>query len=155
MQYILDASYFFADRFLEGELWTTDEVRDEVKDFSSRARFNLLMENGLKIGSASVQEMKMVQECAEKSGDLRVLSKTDLSVVALGLSLRGTVVSGDFAVQNICRHLNIRVMSLQEKTAKKKVWKLICSGCGAEIPIGEKDCPICGSAPIKRGTEKH
>ncbi len=154
MQYILDASYFFADHSLEGELWTTDEVRDEVKDFSSRARFNLLLENGLKIGKASVKEFKEVQKCAEITGDLRVLSETDLSVIALGLSLGGTVVSGDFAVQNCCRHLHIQVLSLKEKTAKKKVWKLICSGCGAEIPAGEKDCPICGSAPIKRGTEK-
>ena len=102
MQYILDASYFFEDHPLEGELWTTEKVQDEVKDFSSRARFNLLLEHGMRIGNASPKQFKLVQECAEKSGDLRVLSEPDLSVVALGLSLGGTVVSSDFAVQNLC-----------------------------------------------------
>ena len=95
-----------------------------------------------------------MKEAAEKSGDLRVLSDTDISVIAFGLSTGGTVVSGDFAVQNVCRHLKVPVKSLLSKTAKKKVWKLLCSGCGAEIPAGEKDCPICGSPPKMRGTEK-
>jgi len=154
MQYILDASFFFTEQSLNGELWTTEEVQEEVKDFSSRARFNLLLDNGLKIGAPGLSELKQVKESAIKSGDMRVLSETDISVIALGLFLHGTVVSGDYAVQNVCRHLNIEVISLQSKSAKKKVWKLICSGCGAEIPPGESDCPICGSKPVMRGTEK-
>jgi len=153
MQYILDASYFFTEQDFSGDLWTTEEVRKEVKDFSSRARFNILLENGLKIGAPGSEELAKVKTTSEKSGDLRVLSDTDISVIALGLSLQGTVVSGDFAVQNVCRHLKIPIISLKTKTAKKKVWKLICSGCGAEIPLGEKDCPICGSKPVLRGTE--
>jgi len=155
MQYILDASYFFSEHKLSGDLWTTEEVQDEVKDFSSRAKFNLYLDNGMKIGAPDSSEVEMVKEVAVKSGDMRVLSETDVSVIALGLHLHGTVVSGDFAVQNVCRHLKIEVISLQAKAAKKKIWKLICSGCGAEIPAGETDCPICGSKPVMRGTEKN
>jgi len=154
MQYILDASYFFSEQDISGDLWTTEKVRKEVKDFASRARFNILLENGLKIGEPSSDELALVKTTSQKSGDLRVLSDTDISVIALGLSLRGTVVSGDFAVQNVCCHLKIPVLSLKTKTAKKKVWKLICSGCGAEIPPGDSECPVCGSKPIMRGTEK-
>jgi len=154
MKYILDSSYFFSEQDISGDLWTTEEVREEVKDFASRARFNILLENGLKIGAPGSEELALVKATSQKSGDLRVLSDTDISVIALGKSLQGTVVSGDFAVQNVCRHLNISVISLKSKTAKKKVWKLICSGCGAEIPPGESECPICGSKPIMRGTEK-
>ncbi|HJJ47142.1 MAG TPA: nucleotide-binding protein, partial [Methanocorpusculum sp.] len=139
--YILDSSFFFGGKplVLDGELWTTDSVREEIKDFSSRARLQILEDNGLKIGQASSEDIRKVTAAAEASGDLRVLSSTDISVIALGLSLQGTVVSADFAVQNVCKHLNIPVRSLLAKTAKKKIWKRICSGCGAEIPDGEAE----------------
>lgn len=156
--YILDSSFFFGETYkqmsLGHDLWTTERVRDEVKDFSSRAAFGILEDAGLKIGEASSADFAAVRDAAEKSGDLRVLSETDISVIALGLSLGGSVVSGDFAVQNVCRHLKIPVISLKSKTAKKKVWKRICSGCGAEIPPEYEECQICGSKPVMRGTEK-
>ena len=154
MQYILDASFFFAENRLEGDLWTTAEVADEIRDHVSKMRFEVLSAEGLKIGGAGPAETAAVKSAAEKSGDLRVLSDTDISVIAFALASGGTVVSGDFAVQNVCRHLKIPVKSLLSKTAKKMVWKPICSGCGAEIPAGEADCPICGAPPKKRGTEK-
>lgn len=162
IQYILDASFFFVDaqakdslpNISDAELWTTDMVADEIKDLASKMRFEVLLSNGLKIGAPSNADIEVVKAKALASGDARVLSDTDISVIALALSMNGTVVSGDFAVQNVCRHLKIKIISLRDKTAKKKVWKLICSGCGAEIPAGNTDCPICGSLPKKRGTER-
>ncbi len=154
MQYILDASFFFGDYQLEGEFWTTEEVSDEIRDTVSRMRFELLVENGLMIGAGAAADVHTVRETAVRSGDDRVLSKTDISVIALALARSGTVVSDDFAVQNVCRHLSIPTKSLQQKSAQRRVWKRICSGCGAEIPEGEPDCPICGSPPKKRGTER-
>ena len=157
-RYILDSSFFFGETYktcrLEGELLTTDEVKAEIKDFSSRTAFSLMEDAGLKINSAAPADVSAVKAAAAASGDLRVLSDTDISVIALALSMEGTVVSGDFAVQNVCRHLQIPVKSLLTKTAKKKVWKRICSGCGAEIPDGCDECQICGSKPVPRGTEK-
>lgn len=158
MNYILDSSFFFGGgrvREIDGEWWTTSYVEDEVKDLSSRVQFSLLIDSGkLKIGQASLADTAFVRETARCSGDLRVLSETDISVIALGVSLKGTVVSSDFAVQNVCRHLSLPVRSLLEKTAEKKVWKCICSGCGAEIPVNELECPICGSKPRMRKSEK-
>ena len=156
--YILDSSFFFGETYkqcpLDGELWTTGQVREEVRDFASRAAFGIMEDAGLKIGAATAADVSAVKEAAAASGDLRVLSETDISVIALALSLEGTVVSSDFAVQNVCRHLKIPVKSLRAKTAKKKTWKRICSGCGAEIPDGFDECQICGSKPVPRGTEK-
>ncbi|MCQ2376988.1 MAG: nucleotide-binding protein [Methanocorpusculum sp.] len=158
-RYILDSSFFFGETYktcrLEGELLTTDEVKAEIKDFSSRTAFSLMEDAGLKISSAAPADVSAVKAAAAASGDLRVLSDTDISVIALALSMEGTVVSGDFAVQNVCRHLQIPVKSLLAKTAKKKVWKRICSGCGAEIPDGYDECQICGSKPVPRGTERN
>ncbi|MDO5846915.1 MAG: nucleotide-binding protein [Methanocorpusculum sp.] len=158
-KYILDSSFFFGEAYrnfpLKGELLTTNEVKAEIKDFSSRMAFSLMEDAGLKISVAAPADSSAVKAAAAASGDLRVLSDTDISVIALALSMKGVVVSSDFAVQNVCRHLQIPVKSLLEKTAKKKVWKRICSGCGAEIPDGYDECQICGSKPVPRGTERN
>lgn len=154
MKYILDSSYFFGDYTLDGELFTTPEVVSELKDLVSKMRYEIMTENGLVVTEPEAEDVFMATNAALNSGDARVLSDTDISVIALGLTLEGTVVSDDFAVQNVCRHLKILSKNILQRKAKKRVWKQICSGCGAEIPEGESDCPICGSAPIKRGTEK-
>jgi len=154
MKYILDSSFFFGEYSFDGEYFTTPEVVEELKDITSRMRFEVCVSNGLCVSEAEADDLLLVTKAALASGDARVLSDTDLSVVALALSLAGSVVSDDFAVQNVCRHLKVPFCSMMQKRAKKRVWKKICSGCGAVIPENEVDCPICGSAPIKRGSEK-
>ena len=154
MKYILDSSYFFGDYTLEGKLFTTPEVVGELKDLASKMRYEIMVGNGLVVTEPEAEDLFAATNAALKSGDARVLSDTDISVIALGLTLEGTVITDDFAVQNVCRHLKILFKPILQRKAKKRVWKLICSGCGAEIPPGQPDCPICGSAPIQRGTEK-
>ncbi len=153
MKYILDSSYFFGDYTLDGELFTTPEVVSELKDLASKMRFEIMTEKGLVTTEPEAEHVFAATNAALKSGDARVLSDTDISVIALGLTLDGTVISDDFAVQNVCRHLKISAKGILQRNAKKRVWKKICSGCGAEIPADEEDCPICGSAPIRRGTD--
>lgn len=154
MKYILDSSYFFGNYNLSGEFFTTPEVVDELKDAVSKMRYEVLVSNGLCVTEPSPDALSKATEAALKSGDARVLSDTDISVISLGISLEGTVVSDDFAVQNVCRHLKQPFQSIVQKRAKKRVWKKICSGCGKEIPENEEVCPTCGSEPIKRKTEK-
>lgn len=154
MRYILDASFFFGEYPFCGEFATTPEVVAELRDVTSKMRFEVMQSRGLLISEADAAAVDRVRDAANRSGDARVLSETDISVIALGLALSGTVVSDDFAVQNVCRHLKIPVQNMMQKKAKRRVWKCICSGCGAEIPAGEVDCPVCGSPPVRRGTEK-
>ena len=153
MRCILDASYFFGDYPGSGELSTTPEVVGELLDITAKMRYEVLCSRGLSVCEPEPDKTAEAVAAAEKSGDLRVLSRTDISVIALALTLEGTVVSDDFAVQNVCRHLKIPVQNILQKKAKRRVWKYICSGCGAEIPDGG-DCPVCGSPPKRRGTEK-
>ena len=154
MKYILDSSYFFGDYTLEGEVYTTPEVVGELKDLASKMRYEIMVENGLVVTEPEAEDILRTTTAALKSGDASVLSDTDISVIALGLTLEGTVVSDDYAVQNVCRHLKIQSKSILQKNVKKRVWKKICSGCGAEMPADEVDCPICGSVPLLRGTDK-
>ncbi|HJJ96223.1 MAG TPA: nucleotide-binding protein [Methanocorpusculum sp.] len=153
MRYILDASFFFGEYPFCGEFTTTPEVVAELRDVTSKMRFEVMQSRGLSLCEPEPAAVAAVRAAAAGSGDLRVLSETDISVIALGLALSGTVVSDDFAVQNVCRHLKIPVQNMMQKKAKRRVWKCICSGCGAEIPAGETECPVCGSPPVRRGTE--
>lgn len=154
MRYILDSSFFFGDYSLNGELFTTPEVVEELKDHISKMRYEVLVSNGLCITEPEPADIFKVTQAALKSGDARVLSDTDISVIALTSSLNGTAVSDDFAVQNVCRHLKLEFKNINQRRAKKRVWKKICSGCGKIIPDDCDECPICGSKPIRRKTEK-
>jgi UPF0271 protein len=154
MHYILDTSFFFGNYpFYEGFM-TTPEVVAELKDVISRMRFDVMQNQGLSVCKADAITTDHVRKTAKKSGDLGVLSETDISVIALGLFFSGTVVSDDFAVQNVCCHLKIPVQNMMQKKARLRVWKNICSGCGMEISVDEENCSICGSTSVKRGIKK-
>ena len=101
MRYILDASFFFGEYPFCGEFATTPEVVAELRDVTSKMRFEVMQSRGLVISDPEPAAVTNVRDAAKRSGDLRVLSETDISVIALGLSLSGTVVSDDFAVQNV------------------------------------------------------
>jgi UPF0271 protein len=154
MRYILDTSFFLGDYPFCEESMTTPEVVAELKDVISRMRFDVMQNQGLSVCKADTVTTDRVRKTAKKSGDLGVLSETDISVIALGLFFSGTVVSDDFAVQNVCCHLKIPVQNMMQKKAKRRVWKNICSGCGMEIPMNEEDCSVCGSTSVKRGMKK-
>lgn len=119
MKYILDSSYFFGDYNLDGEFFTTPEVVGELKDLASKMRYEILAEKGLVVTEPEAEHLFAATNAALKSGDARVLSDTDISVIALGLTLEGTVVTDDFAVQNVCRHLKIPFRSIMQRRAKK------------------------------------
>ncbi|HJJ99494.1 MAG TPA: nucleotide-binding protein [Methanocorpusculum sp.] len=150
----MDTSFFFGEYPFYGEFATTPEVVAELRDVTSMMRYEVMQSQGLSLCEPEPAAVATVRAAAMGSGDLRVLSETDISVIALGLALSGTVVSDDFAVQNVCRHLKIPVQNMMQKKAKLHVWKCICSGCGTEIPAGEMECTVCGSPPVRRGTEK-
>ena len=74
---------------------------------------------------SSVEKMLLF---AEKIGDKK-LSDADVSLLALASEFRRdkkdfTVVSDDYSVQNICRHLKIRFEgSVQGKIRNARSWK--------------------------------
>jgi UPF0271 protein len=154
MRYILDTSFFFGNYPFFEEFMTTPEVVAELKDVISKMRFDVMQNRGLKICKADAATTERVRKTAKESGDLQVLSETDISVIALGLFFSGTVVSDDFAVQNVCCHMKIPVQNLMQKKAKQRVWKNICSGCRMEISVDEEVCSVCGSTSMKRGIKK-
>ena len=97
-----------------------------------------------------------VKEIAQESGDISTLSDTDISVVALSLEFKSdrknvTIISDDYAVENLADTLGLKAVSVMSRGIKKTVkWIQYCSGCGKVYnKKNMRECIVCGS-PIKR-----
>ena len=145
---ILDSSVFFADYPVQGECYTTPLVVDELLDLKSKCRYDLLVAAGLRVQAPEAGDLLRVRETARKTGDLPVISATDCDVLALALGLSATILTDDFAIQNVAATLKITVQPLRQRAAKKRVWKYRCTGCGRYFKT-DGECPVCGSN-IKR-----
>jgi len=148
MKCVLDSSVFFTDYPVQGECYTTPSVVDELLDLKSKCRYDLLAATGLRVEIPESGDIARVKTAAEKSGDLPVISATDCDVLALALGLSATILTDDFAIQNVAATLKIKVQPLRQRAAKPIAWKYRCSGCGRYYKT-DGECPVCGAA-IKR-----
>ena len=92
-------------------------------------------------------------DAAKKSGDFSNLSDEDISTIALSLQLGAELVTDDFAVSNVAKNLNIKVIPVMTSGIKNVItWKYYCPGC---IVIFSKvtKCPRCGNK-LKRKAMK-
>ena len=143
-----DSTFFFTDLPLEGDLIVPPAVIGELKDLNSKMRFEKYRESGLAISEPGPGSIEEVKKAALKSGDIPVLSATDIDVAALAYETGAAVATDDFALSNTAQHMGIEVIPLQQKVAKKKKWRYRCTGCGryySEPGI----CEVCG-LEIKR-----
>lgn len=148
MRLVLDATAFFLDLPLEGELYTTPSVVAELADLSSKCRYEALLARGLRVQEPGRERQAEVEKAASGSGDSGVLSGTDRDLLSLALEVSAAVATDDFAVQNVAQRLGLRVRTLQQRRARPRQWRYRCTGCGkySEEP---GDCPVCG-AEVKR-----
>jgi UPF0271 protein len=148
MRFILDTSFFFYDLPVEGELYTTQSVVDELRDLRSKSRFDVLCSQGLTLAVPSIENIKKVKAAAQKSGDAGVISSTDCDLLALSLDLDAAVYTDDFAIGNTALALGIKTIPMLQKKPRPVRWKYRCSGCGRYFDH-DGECLICGSI-IKR-----
>ena len=82
---------------------------------------------------------------AKKTGDYYVLSRTDIEVIALALQLNATIVSDDYAIQNVAKLMGLKYSGAGIDTIKKEIkWKYRCTGCHKIYKNYIEICPICG-----------
>jgi UPF0271 protein len=149
MRFVLDASFFFFEhRPMSGALFTTPSVVAELRTLSSKSRYEVLLAGGLIVQEPQEEERARIIAAAARTGDAPVLSSTDVDVIALALELDATLVTDDFAVQNVALHLSVSVQPVAQRPAKIRQWRYRCTGCGRYFPQ-DGPCPICG-APVKR-----
>lgn len=150
---VLDASVFFTGLPIEGDLYTTPAVVTEIKTQAARMRLALLEEQGLRIHAPGPEAHISVSEASRKSGDAPVLSETDSGILALAIELDAAVMTDDFAVQNTAQRLDIPVIPILQRRAKKRTWKYRCTGCG-RYWSSPGECQVCGAEIRRAGSGK-
>ncbi len=149
-EFVLDASAFYAGiPFQSSEKCiTTRAVYNEVKHIRrSHAALEALIDAGnLVVAEPEQASLNKVITCAKKTGDYRKLSRADISIIALALELRKTLISDDFAVANVATFLKIPIKTLTFKgISELRAWVSFCKACAKAYNSRNTVCRICGS----------
>jgi UPF0271 protein len=155
---VLDATSFYAGIPFSSQekSFTTPLVFEEIKHIkkSHDAVQALIDLDRLQIIEPNKKNTNFVLEKARNTGDLSELSKEDVSVLALCVQLNGELVTDDYTVSNVAKHLNLKVIPIMTKGISKVLDSVyICPACNKVV---EKisNCPICGSKLKKKSTHR-
>jgi len=155
---VLDSSAFYAGiPFSSSEpSVTTSHVYNEIKHIKKdHDAVQILIETRrLKISDPDHRFIITVNNAAKKSGDLPNLSQEDVSIIALSLQLNAELITDDFAVSNVAKNLNIKVIPVMTSGIKTVIiWKYYCPGCKIDFSK-VTECPRCGNR-LKRKPMKN
>ncbi|MEE9594102.1 MAG: hypothetical protein V3V92_01750 [Candidatus Hydrothermarchaeales archaeon] len=160
MRLILDASALIAGtRALEEEdCYTVRGAVDEVHGETAKLSVDLSIRDGsLKVVQPKKEALNKAVDAARGSGDIGHLSETDIELLALAIEFKDqrietSVLTDDYAVQNLSKKLEILYVPVAEAGIKKYLrWKNICKGCGKRFPQEYKGkCDHCGSDVIRK-----
>ena len=150
---ILDASAFYAGVPFRSsdDYYTTSLVYEEIKHIKKNhnALGTLLETNRLKIREPDSESTKNAIRSSKDTGDFPRLSKQDISIIALGIEMKGQIISDDFAISNVAKNIGLEIIPIMTKGIKDVgKWVHYCPGCRTNHTTGNK-CPMCGT-PLKR-----
>ena len=142
---VLDASAFIHDYHAEGDLVTVPLVREEL-EAESGYRFDALEGGGMRLHVPDEGAVETVERAARTTGDATELSRTDRRLVAAAFELGATLVTDDYAMQNVADELDVAVDAVATAgNDERRDWDHQCQGCGREFDENHDRCPICGS----------
>ena len=142
---VLDSSAFIEEYTTGDDIATVPEVREELVD-EHAYRFEALEGGGMHVHLPEEATVERVQRAARETGDLDVLSETDVRLIAAAFELDAALVTDDYAMQNVAGHLDIRTVAVgQDGITEQRDWRFQCAGCGRTFEENHDRCPICGS----------
>lgn len=163
--FILDTSAILSgilSKSFEGDLWITEEILSEIKQFELNMLVKAYIEAGiLNIGYPSYGSVRRVISVATKLGEVPALSKADISILALSIDMLSqgknvVVLTNDYSIQNVALELGIKYKSIgKQKISRKIMWIHYCQDCGYSAKIISNLCPKCGSRNIKRTISRY
>jgi len=135
--------------------YSVQEVAAElIPNSLSHTRFNAARDSGqLIVKKPTPASINAAQKASSRVGDVGVLSSADLEVLALALELKQdglspTIVSDDYAIQNVSETLGIEHASLSTfGIARKFDWIYYCPACFRKYTVEDagQQCRVCGT----------
>jgi UPF0271 protein len=164
--YVLDTSALVMGvnpSTIKGDVYSVPEVESELPPHSMAAlRFATSRDSSiLLVQSPKRSSYDMVRKASIKLGERLSLSKADLQILALALELRlkgisPTIVSDDYAIQNVAEHLGINYTFLATFGITYEFnWSIYCPACFRRYihSYTGRVCEVCGTE-LKRKVMK-
>lgn len=151
MMYVLDTSAILSRRFniTAGDVIVPQSVVDEIRKGRMKVVLDSL-EGIMRIESPTPESIAEVKAEAGKSGDLSSLSETDIDVIALAYQFSCTLISDDYAIQNVASHLSVRYMGADLSVIRREVtWRYRCTGCRKTYDEPVESCSVCGHEVVR------
>ena len=148
---------------IKGRKITTSLILKEVLNEAEKTIVQARVESGdIEIMDPKSDFLQKASEAAIRTGDFSVLSNSDLSLIAIALELKHKglnpiILTNDFAIQNVCKFLKIRVKPVGgAKIREQIVWIRICPICRKKYPADYHGdiCPECGSKLTRKAITK-
>jgi len=142
---VLDTSAFIHDYTTDEPKATIPLVREELED-EAAYRFDALEGSGMRIHIPDPGTVQRVEHAARDTGDAATLSSTDVRLLGAAFELDATLVTDDYAMQNVAEKLNVDVEVIaRDGIEEQRHWNFQCRGCGREFDEKHERCPVCGS----------
>lgn len=142
---VLDASAFIHDYATDEPTASIPAVREELEG-AAALRFEAQAGGGMHVAVPEEADLDAVRRAAVETGDADALSATDERLLAAARALSGTVVTDDYAVQNVAEALGLPVEVIaREGITERRDWQFQCQGCGRTFDDDADRCPVCGS----------
>jgi UPF0271 protein len=158
-RYVLDASAVLCGKELPEieNIYIPLSVLHEL----GKGKYLRKVENlvGIKITvvTPASQSVELVKKHANETGDLLRLSNCDIDVIAVAYELSATILTDDYSIQNLARHMGLEYLPVAEGGIKEEFkWEYVCAGCRRKFDTALAECPVCGSEiRTKRQRQKH
>jgi UPF0271 protein len=171
INYVLDACAFITGinpSSIEGRVYSVPAIAEELPRGSMAfLRFNTSQEAGhLTVMAPSSDYLERIVETSKELGESKALSKADLQVIALALELKSkeqkpTIVTDDYAIQNVAEHLELNYSSLATLGIVYEFnWTIYCPACFKEYQQEYRllTCEVCGTKlkrKVRKKLDKH
>ena len=144
--FVLDSVAFLTRRHPQGELLPVSGVEPELVNRRSREYHAQLAAAGMQVSVADVAAREQVETTSQETGDGGVLSAVDTELLALALERNATLITDDFAMQNVAAALKIVWLPVETAgIARELRWRWTCVGCRQHCDEPHGECPTCGS----------
>lgn len=135
----------------------TSSIFEEIKHIKKNinAVETLILSQRVCIKDPSSETLSNLKQSIS-SFDSSRLSEADLSIIALGMEMKVPIVTSDYALANLARRLNLKVIIPGKEKFKIKTMKPYCSLCKSFDNALEPYCSKCGNLLIfKKQRENH